>query len=313
MPHFSIVIPTYNRESTLAETLASVAAQEFQDFECIVVDDGSQDRTCELAKQHSFVRLIRQPNSGPGSARNLGVASANGTYIAFLDSDDLWFPWTLKRYAEAIHANDRPAFITGKQLCFQAPEELQVVADQDLRAEVFADYFASSNRWLWYGVSSFVIRRDVFLSAGGFALGRINGEDAELAMRLGDAPGFVHVAEPLQFGYRQHDGNVTLLHDKSLAGVRMLLKGEAEGRFPGGRPRSQERAQIISRHVRPLALECARQGDLKNAMSLWRGVLRDSLRSRRGRFLLGLPALGLVSAVKRSLCEKKGNHRAETD
>src|SRR5215510_13897684 len=100
MPIFSIIIPTYNRLPYLKKTLDSIWEQSFTDFEVIVVDDGSTDGTADYLRElGGSVELLRQENRGPGAARNLGVMHARGEYIAFLDSDDLWFPWPLKTYA----------------------------------------------------------------------------------------------------------------------------------------------------------------------------------------------------------------------
>ncbi len=101
-PFFSVVIPSYNREKSIEATLDSVARQKFRDFECIVVDDGSTDKTCQLAQRYPFVRLIQQDNTGPGAARNTGIQASAGAYVAFLDSDDIWFPWTLQHYFNVI-------------------------------------------------------------------------------------------------------------------------------------------------------------------------------------------------------------------
>src|SRR6266849_1500345 len=97
---FSIVIPTYNRAQLLAHALESVWRQRFRDYEVIVVDDGSNDETqAYLHGLNNKVRVIRQENRGPGAARNIGAHQAHGDYVAFLDSDDLWFPWTLDVFA----------------------------------------------------------------------------------------------------------------------------------------------------------------------------------------------------------------------
>src|SRR5687767_8482749 len=103
MPFFSTIIPVHNRAALVAEALDSVLKQEFTDQEIIVVDDGSTDDTPEvLASYGTDVTVIRKTkNEGPGSARNLGVEHASGDYIAFLDSDDIWFPWTLSTYHRA--------------------------------------------------------------------------------------------------------------------------------------------------------------------------------------------------------------------
>lgn len=124
-PAFSVVIPVYNRAVSLLATLESIEKQTFRDFEVLVVDDGSSDGSVAAAESFSFVKVLCQQNSGPGTARNRGISEAQGEYIAFLDSDDLWFPWTLKRYAETIEKQSRPAFVTGRPVCFQEEDELR--------------------------------------------------------------------------------------------------------------------------------------------------------------------------------------------
>jgi glycosyltransferase involved in cell wall biosynthesis len=96
-PEFSVIIPAYNRRALLIETLNSVWQQTFADFEVIVVDDGSTDGTAEyLGSLGAKVQCVMQDNFGPGAARNRGLEIANGRYVAFVDSDDVWFPWTLE-------------------------------------------------------------------------------------------------------------------------------------------------------------------------------------------------------------------------
>lgn len=90
----SIIIPLYNKAPYVRRALDSIAAQTFADFETIVVDDGSTDDGPEIAAAYpdARLRLIRQDNSGPGAARNAGIAQARGEFLAFLDADDEWLP-----------------------------------------------------------------------------------------------------------------------------------------------------------------------------------------------------------------------------
>ncbi len=90
----SVVVPLYNKAPYVVRCLDSIASQTYADFEAIVVDDGSTDGGCELAAQYpdSRFRVIRQPNAGPGAARNRGLAGAKGEFVAFLDADDVWHP-----------------------------------------------------------------------------------------------------------------------------------------------------------------------------------------------------------------------------
>ena len=90
-PLVSVIIPTYNSAGYIEEALESVFEQTLQDFEIIVVDDGSTDGTGEVLRKYGDrIRYIYQENNGPASARNGGIRVARGEYIAFLDADDLW-------------------------------------------------------------------------------------------------------------------------------------------------------------------------------------------------------------------------------
>ena len=90
----SIVTPVYNAEKYIEETIRTVLDQTWKDWEWILVDDGSADRSVEIIEQYkdSRIRLIRQKNKGAAAARNRGIEAAKGRYIAFLDSDDIWDP-----------------------------------------------------------------------------------------------------------------------------------------------------------------------------------------------------------------------------
>ena len=105
-PEVSVIIPTYNRGWIIKEAIDSVLAQDFRDFELIVVDDGSTDDTPRiLDSYHQDLMAIRQPNRGVSAARNRGIAAAGGRLIAFLDSDDLWLPGKLSRQVDFFNAN----------------------------------------------------------------------------------------------------------------------------------------------------------------------------------------------------------------
>jgi glycosyltransferase involved in cell wall biosynthesis len=105
-PKISIVIPTYNRAHVLGRAIESVFAQTVSDFEILVADDGSTDATAALLESFpERVLHLRQSNRGPAAARNLGMAAARGEYIAFLDSDDAYFPRNLEAHLEVFDRN----------------------------------------------------------------------------------------------------------------------------------------------------------------------------------------------------------------
>ena len=91
---FTVVVPLWNNRDTVREAVASVLAQTYDDFELIVVDDGSTDDSLDMLAgiDDPRLRILRRPNGGPGLARNAGIAAAKADWIAFLDADDLWLP-----------------------------------------------------------------------------------------------------------------------------------------------------------------------------------------------------------------------------
>jgi glycosyltransferase involved in cell wall biosynthesis len=96
VPQVSVIIPTYNRAPFVEEAIRSVLAQDFKDFELVVVDDGSTDGTRETLKRYAdSIAILHQEHRGVSSARNTGIKHSQGAYIAFLDSDDLWLPGKL--------------------------------------------------------------------------------------------------------------------------------------------------------------------------------------------------------------------------
>lgn len=102
----SVIIPTYNRGWVLREAIDSVLAQDFKDFELIVVDDGSTDNTGEIIDSYDQdLIVLRQSNKGVSAARNRGIAAAAGRLVAFLDSDDLWLPRKLSSQVDFFNSN----------------------------------------------------------------------------------------------------------------------------------------------------------------------------------------------------------------
>ena len=100
-PLVSVIIPAYNAEDYISETLSSVLAQTYKNIEILVIDDGSQDKTSQIVKSfaegNSNIILLQQSNKGVAAARNLGIEKAQGEYIAPIDADDIWFPEKLEK------------------------------------------------------------------------------------------------------------------------------------------------------------------------------------------------------------------------
>ncbi|MBW4650075.1 MAG: glycosyltransferase [Kastovskya adunca ATA6-11-RM4] len=107
MPKVSVIIPVYKVEQYIAATVQSVLDQTYEDFELLIVDDGSPDRSVEICQQFADprIKIIRQENQGVSTARNTGIAYAQGQYLAFIDGDDLWVPEKLEKHVQHLETS----------------------------------------------------------------------------------------------------------------------------------------------------------------------------------------------------------------
>jgi hypothetical protein len=299
VPFFSVIIPTYNRADLLREALDSLFAQTFTDYEVIVVDDGSTDDTANfLSTLGDRVRVFRQKNQGPGAARNLGIANARGEFVAFLDSDDLWCPWALEVYAQVIADNRNVSFVAGhgeplekKANLLDHPPQRTFKPSRDFLT-------ASKAGYAFGGTPGMAVKSELLRAVGGFVDEFINGEDQDLCLRLGTAPGFVRIQSPPLFLQRTNDVHVSCDLGKSLGGINLLLGRERAGAYPGGPAENKVRRQIICAAVRSVSLVCAQDGRTSEALRLYRESFCWQLTLGRWKYLAGLPFVALTEAVR---------------
>jgi glycosyltransferase involved in cell wall biosynthesis len=117
----SVIVPVYNGAAYLGEALASVRAQRYAPIELIVVDDGSNDASPEIAASYRPARRLRQEHQGVAVARNQGLGLSTGVFIAFLDQDDWWEPAKLQRQVDYLLANPSVDYVTTRQRLFLSP------------------------------------------------------------------------------------------------------------------------------------------------------------------------------------------------
>lgn len=180
---FSVVIPLYNKELSVRNTINSVLDQTFKEFEVIIVNDGSTDNSLEIVKQikDNRIRIIDKPNGGVSSARNRGIKEAKYDWICFLDADDLWEDNHLQILNDMI-----VDYRQYKVFCTSYIRSNQnLPQDQDNKVVVIEDYFkeAIKNQFFWTSVTC--IHNTVFQDVGDFNIHLNRGEDLELWARIG--------------------------------------------------------------------------------------------------------------------------------
>ena len=206
-PFFSVVVPLYDKGPFISMTLESVLAQTFENFEVIVVDDGSNDNgpANVVAVGDARVHLIRQDNGGVALARNRGIDEADGTWIAFLDGDDLWAPDHLNELRALIDKFPDARMIgTGFRKIASASSSLNSAGGSELRRANFLREIGDGAPPFF--TSSLAIERAVLEEAGGFKPLHI-GEDRELFARIALAHP-VAASSRITVGYRQETGGI---------------------------------------------------------------------------------------------------------
>lgn len=242
MPEVSVIIPVYNTEKYLSACLDSVLNQTFKDFEIIVVDDGSTDGTPRILEEYAArdarIRLIRQANSGkPSVARNTGIRSAIGSYITFLDADDLYEQNKLKREYELLERhNDIDVVFSDlhtmsadgtkdektsfQQLGFLAQiGKTLIPSGENIYLCPPSFYCFMSTVFTAVTTQTVMIRRSRLLRESvWFPENMYTGEDMDLWFRLAKNSTLLYVDEPLAC-YRRTPASITTKIDKLAMGL----------------------------------------------------------------------------------------------
>ncbi|MBO9997407.1 MAG: glycosyltransferase [Cyanobacteria bacterium SID2] len=207
-PKISVVIPAYNSEATIRDTLDSLFAQTWTDFEVIVIDDGSSDDTLEILQACEDIRLrvFSFPNAGPSTARNRGFEKTLGEYVSFLDADDRWTPDKLEAQLNALEAHPDAAvayswtdYIDESGQFVRSGSHLTVNGD-GLSHLLLGDFLENG--------SNALIRREAFATAGGFDKSLLIAHDWALFLKLA-ARHFIVCVPRAQILYRLTSDSVS--------------------------------------------------------------------------------------------------------
>ncbi|NMG01812.1 glycosyltransferase family 2 protein [Azoarcus taiwanensis] len=218
-PLVSVILPAYNVREHIADAINSVVLQALPSMEIIVVDDGSSDGTAEFVKQ-SFpdVRLFRKPNGGAASARNHGMREARGTFIAFLDADDVWLPGKLLAQLDYMRDHDQVRLVCGG-FSFWHPDESGAFPEPATLHEAVSHAVvdAEQSGWNYHKLllsnfvwtSTVVIHRSLIDEVGFFDESLRLGQDYDYWLRAARVTE-IHVLKGAFALYRKHDGSATM-------------------------------------------------------------------------------------------------------
>ena len=210
MPKVTVVIPVYNGDRYLRESIDSVFAQTFDDYEIVCVDDGSTDDSAVLLQAYGQrIRVVRQTNAGQSAARNAGVKVARGEYIAFLDQDDVWYPSKLESQVAVLDAEPDVVLVhCDFDRIDEGGQMLQRGAGTSERTSALGSTMGQLIGEALIFPSAMMIRKDVYERIGGFHHALQGFEDFDLMARLKAQGRFVMVEER-GMAYRMHGKGFT--------------------------------------------------------------------------------------------------------
>ena len=303
MPKISVIIPVYNGEQTIRETIDSVLAQTFFDFELIVINDGSTDATLEIVTsiQDPRVKLFSYPNRGLSRSQNRGLAHARGDLVAFLDADDLWTADKLEAQRKALQAHPQAAvayswtdFIDefGKSL----GQGNHVTKNGHVLADLLENNFIANG-------SNALIRKEALISVGGFDASFHIAGDWDLWLRLAASYQFVCVPAA-QVLYRRTNYSLSANLPKLETEVLRVFERAYSAGPDSLRHLKRRHLARFYKYLTQRALQelpgrrdhlLGRQRGFAAARFLYRAVRNDPSLLRRARFML--PVLFKIVAM----------------
>jgi len=286
MPLISVIIPAYNAEKTIQQTIESVLNQTLSDFEILVINDGSTDRTLEIVSQidDARLRVFSYANAGVAPTRNRGLTQATGEYISFLDADDLWTPDKLEAQLKALQENPQAAVAYSwtdwidESGQFLRPGGHITETGQVYEKLLVRDFIESGSNPL--------IRAEAFQTVGNFDESLAFGEDWDMWLRLAVRYEFITVPSA-QILYRISPNSASFNVLKMEAGSWRVLE-KAWAQTPPSAPHLKRK--ILANRYQYLTLK-ALEGNLERRQGLvavrflWQAILNDPTWLRRGKLM----------------------------
>ena len=254
----SVIIPTYNRASFLPLAISSVLAQTYEDFELIVVDDGSTDHTFSVTKtflKDKRVRYFYQENQGQSLARNHALAQSCGELIAFLDSDDVWHPDKLEKQLKAFDANPEADIVHGDEALIDERGEVISLKNMKRHSGFITPQLLTDNSVI---ITTALVRRRCFDEMGGFDETERLAEDYELWLRFSVKYRFYYLPGIVAL-YRVMENQISAEKLRRFEANEIIIARFLEN-YPSVLSRAEQRSGLARFYCRK-ARHCASAGE----------------------------------------------------
>ena len=293
MPFFSIIIPLYNKEKFIESTLKSVINQSFTDYEILIINDGSTDKSLEkvLLFNDSRIRFFNKENGGVSTARNYGIKEAKSDYIAFIDADDYWYPDFLqKMYQNILQFPNEKVFTVSIEIetpnnTIPAVYSIQKTKNENCQV---VDYFEASSKESVIWTSSTVFHKSIFSEIGDFDINLKSGQDTDLWIRIGLVYPIVFSWEILARYVYDRD---SLSKKKEYIATKMDFS-----KFSGLEKTNPMLKKFLDLNRFSFAIKCKLHNDKDNFYRFYNGIDCKNL-SVKKRILLKLPSFSLKLLV----------------
>lgn len=221
-PTVSVIIPSHNRGWVLKEAIDSVLSQEFYDFELIVVDDGSKDNTSLILSSYgNRIKVIRQENKGVSSARNKGITSSSGKYIAFLDSDDFWLPGKLSAQLAFFENNSGALICQTEEIWLKNGKR---VNPGKKHKKISGFFFEKSLELCMVSPSAVMVKRNLFDIIGIFDETFPACEDYDMWLRVNCRYPIYLIDKPLIVKRGGHKDQLSGMHSLDKYRIQSIIK-----------------------------------------------------------------------------------------
>lgn len=291
MATFSIIIPVFNKELFVSNTLKSVLSQTFSDFEIIIVNDGSTDGSEEiiLTMQDERIRYFYKENEGVAIARNFGILQSKAAFVCFLDADDYWYPTFLEvMYSYILKFPEQSVFACAIEIETQKntfPAQYSITKKDTFK---IVNFFEASQKESVLWTSSVAVRKAVFDKVGCFDITIKKGEDTELWIRIGLEYSVVFVWQILA---RYVFDNKSISRNSAYFFEKYTFQKHA----------NEEKKNPLMKKFMDLnrfsaVIKCHLNGDYKTAEEIYKDISQKNLNFKK-RIILQMPPFAIKILV----------------